>query len=93
MIGIAPVLDNSVTKAIINIAEQSGMSYQREVMGGTTSTNADVIALTKGGIKSGLISIPLRNMHTDIETVKISDIVSVCDMLEKYILSGGAMNA
>ena len=93
MIGISPVLDNSVTKAIINIAEQSGMSYQREVMGGTTSTNADVIALTKGGIKSGLISIPLRNMHTDIETVKISDIVSVCDMLEKYILSGGAMNA
>lgn len=93
MIGISPVLNGDITKAITNIAEQNSIPYQREVMGGTTGTNADVITLTKGGIKSGLISIPLRNMHTDIETVKLSDMLSVCDMLEQYILSGGALNA
>lgn len=92
MIGISPILSSDITKSIIDIAKENGIKHQREVMGGTTGTNADVITLTKSGIKSGLISIPLRNMHTDIETVKISDMLSVCDMLEKYILSGGAKN-
>ena len=61
-------------------------------MGGRTSTNADVISISKSGVKTGLISIPLRNMHTPNEVVDIEDICSVCDILEKYIMSGGVKN-
>ena len=93
MIGISPVLNRDITDKLILLASDNDIPYQNEVMGGRTSTNADVISIGGGGIPSGLISIPLRNMHTDVETVRLCDIISVVDLLEKYILSGGQKNA
>lgn len=93
MIGISPVLNRTVTNGLILAAKENGIPYQSEVMGGRTSTNADIISVTKSGVKCGLVSIPLRNMHTDCEVLDLSDLLSVCDILEKYITSGGAMNA
>lgn len=93
MVGISPVLDNKITKKLIETAKNNTILYQPEVMGGRTSTNADVISITKSGVKTGLISVPLRNMHTNCEVLDINDILSVCDILENYIMSGGVMNA
>ena len=89
MIGISPVIDREISSKLVSIAKDNSIPYQTEVMGGNTSTNADVISLTKSGIRTGLVSVPLRNMHTDVEVLQIRDLVSVCDMLERYILSGG----
>jgi len=93
MIGMSPVLNRDITDKLILLASDNAIPYQNEVMGGKTSTNADAVSICGGGIPSGLISIPLRNMHTDVETVKLDDIISVADLLEKYILSGGLKNA
>lgn len=93
MIGMSPVLNRDITDKLILLASDNAIPYQNEVMGGKTSTNADAVSICGGGIPSGLISIPLRNMHTDVETVKLDDIISVADLLEKYILSGGVKNA
>lgn len=92
MIGMSPVLYKNISKKLIDLAEKNNIPYQTEVMGETTSTNADVISVSKNGVKCGLVSIPLRNMHTDVEVLDICDIKSVCDLLEQYILSGGVMN-
>ena len=92
MIGISPVLCREISNKLTFIAKDNSIKYQTEVMGGRTSTNADVISVSKSGIKTGLISIPLRNMHTPNEVVDIDDIISVCDILEKYIMSGGVKN-
>ncbi len=92
MIGISPVLNRSISNKLINIAKCNEIKYQTEVMGGKTSTNADVISITKGGVKTGLVSIPLRNMHTDCEVLDLTDIESVCDILEQYIMAGGVKN-
>ena len=93
MIGISPCLCRSISDKLLAAAKENDIKYQTEVMGGKTSTNADVISVIKGGVKTGLISIPLRNMHTDCEILDIKDIKSVCDILEKYIMSGGVKNA
>ncbi|MBR5473539.1 MAG: M42 family peptidase [Clostridia bacterium] len=90
MIGISPVLDKQISKKLIAIAKDNNMPYQTEVMGGRTGTNGDVISISKSGVKTGLVSIPLRNMHTDVEIIDIKDIENVCDLLEKYILGGNA---
>ncbi len=92
MIGISPVLSKSISNKLLAIANNNKIKYQTEVMGGRTSTNADVISLNKDGVSTGLISIPLRNMHTDCEILDIADINSVCDILENYILLGGVKN-
>lgn len=90
MIGFSPVLDGQISRRLAETAEKEKLPFQREVMGGRTGTNADVISLTGSGVPTGLVSIPLRNMHTAVETVEPDDIEAVCTLLERWILSGGA---
>ena len=86
MIGVSPTLDSGVTDRLFAAARDNGIKYQTEVMSGRTGTNGDVISVSRSGVKTGLVSIPLRNMHTDCEIVDIDDLLSVCDILENYIL-------
>lgn len=92
MIGFAPTLDGKISNKLTNIAKESGVKYQTEVMGGRTGTNADVIGVSGSGVKTCTVSIPLRNMHTEVEVLSISDLNSVCGLLCAYILSGGVQN-
>ena len=62
-------------------------------MGEGTGTNADVIAVTRGGIKCGLVSIPIKYMHTGVEVVCESDIINTAKLLEQFVENGGAYNA
>ncbi len=89
MIGIAPTLDSEISKKLISICEDKNIPHTAEVMGGKTGTNADMISVNKEGVRTGVLSIPLRNMHTDTEVVDLKDLQSVCDLLCEYILSGG----
>lgn len=93
MIGVSPVLDREISNKLISLAKENNIPYQTEVMAGRTGTNGDVISLNKSGVRTGLVSIPERNMHTEVEVVDIKDIESVCDILEQYILKGGVKNA
>ncbi len=90
MIGMSPILDKAISKKLVLIAKENNMPYQTEVMGGRTGTNGDAVSVSKSGVKTGLVSIPLRNMHSDVEIIDINDIENVCDLLEKYILGGNA---
>ncbi len=90
MIGMSPVLDKNMSKKLVSIAKENNLDFQTEVMGSRTGTNGDVISVSKSGVKTGLVSIPLRNMHTDVEIIDIKDIENVCNLLEKYILGGNA---
>ena len=92
MIGVSPVLCREISDKLFNIAKEKGILHQAEIMGGKTGTDGDVISTTQNGVKTGLVSIPLRNMHTDVELLDIKDIESICDILEQYILSGGVSN-
>ena len=87
MIGVSPILSSEVTEALKRSAEENGIPYQTEVMGGATSTNADVISVSRGGVKTGLVSIPLRNMHTPVEIIDTADVEKTAELLAKYILS------
>ncbi len=92
MVGISPVLSKNIGEKLNEIAYNSSIPYQSEIMGGRTGTDGDVISISGAGVKTGLISVPLRNMHTDCEIVDMKDVLSVCDILEKYILEGGLLN-
>ncbi len=90
MICLSPILDKSFSDKLVNTAKENNIPYQLEVVGGATGTNGDVISISKSGVKTSVVSIPLRNMHSDVELVSLCDLVSVCDIIEQYILKGGA---
>lgn len=56
-------------------------------MGGKTSTNADAIGMVEYGIKSGLLSIPLRYMHSSSEVIDLNDLENTAKLLAFYILN------
>ena len=93
LIGVSPILNKKIGDKLIAVAKEKNLPYQIEVMGGTTGTDSDAITVTKSGVPCGLVSIPERNMHTPCEVVDLKDIENICDILEQYILSGGALNA
>lgn len=85
MIGVSPTLDRNISDMFIKCAEANKINYQLEIMNGRTGTDADVITLTQSGIKCGLLSIPLKYMHTPVEVADLNDIESVADIIAQYI--------
>ena len=92
MIGISPALDKQISAKLIKTAEENNIPYQIEAMGAHSGTNADMVSVSREGVRTCTLSIPLRNMHTDVEVLDLKDLDSVCDLIYKYILSGGIMN-
>ena len=84
MIGISPVLDKEVMERLKNIAAEKKIPVQYEVMGGDTGTDADEISISCGGIRTGLISIPLKYMHTPVEVVDTEDIKAVGQLMAEF---------
>lgn len=90
MIGFAPALSKEISGNLIKIAKKQDIPYQYEIMGGKTGTNADHISITKSGIKTGLVSIPLRYMHSPVEIINLKDIKNTAKLLASYIKKGGS---
>ena len=86
MIGIAPTLDYDLSQRLQKIAESKNIPHQLEIMGGLTSTDADKICVARGGVKTGLCSIPLKYMHSPIEVVDLCDIDSAAKILENFVM-------
>lgn len=89
LIGVAASLDRVISDTLIRLAEEQQIPYQIEAMGGSTGTNADPIAVSRGGVPTGLLSIPQRNMHTGVEVIDRSDVESTARLLAAYLRSGG----
>lgn len=61
------------------------MPYKLDVMGGSTGTNCDEIAMTRAGVPTALISIPLRYMHTQVEVIDLQDVENTARLMAEYI--------
>ncbi len=92
MIGISPVLNKAMTNKLIALAKEKNIPYQLEPLSGSTGTNADHISVSKSGVKTALISIPERYMHTQAEVISLSDIKATAGLIYEYIMCGGAFN-
>lgn len=88
MLGIAPTLSHTLTVIMQKIIEKRGIAYQTEVVGGKTGTDADAIGIVCSGVPAVLLSIPLKYMHTPVETVDVRDICAVGECMAAFIEEG-----
>lgn len=93
MIGFAPSLDYAMSKKLETIAKRENIPYQPEVMGGKTGTNCDDIQVAGKGVKTALLSVPLRNMHTACEVCDLKDIENTARLMAEYIAERSKENA
>ncbi len=85
-IGISPTLDKDFTKELIAVCKDNDIPYQHDVMGGRTGTNADSINITGRGVKTTVLSVPLRYMHTGSEIISLDDIENTAKLIAAYLL-------
>ena len=93
-IGISPTLDKALTKELKDICMDKNIPYQHDVMGCGTGTNADSINNTGRGIKTALLSVPLKYMHTGCEVISTEDIENTAKLLAEFLIKkDGECNA
>ncbi|MBP5582292.1 MAG: M20/M25/M40 family metallo-hydrolase [Ruminococcus sp.] len=85
MIGISPSLSREISDGLINSAIAADIPFQREIMSGLTGTNADRFSVNRCGAKACTVSIPLRNMHTPVEVIDLTDVEQTAKLLAAYI--------
>jgi len=74
---IGPAVQNNLLKLLLKVADRNKIPYQLEAVSRNTGTDTDAFAFSNGGVVSALISLPLRYMHTTVETAHINDIENV----------------
>ena len=76
-----------VVERLMEVAEQESIPLQHEASSRFSGTDTDVIFHTKTGIPSALISIPMRYMHSTIETVDLSDVEHAVRLMTAFARS------
>lgn len=69
------------------VAKSKKIPLQHEAMSNTSGTDTDAIFWTRGGIASGLISLPNRYMHSPVEVVSLKDLEFIPQLLAGFALS------
>lgn len=84
---VGPNIHPVLSDKFINHLKSSSIAYEIEVEGGNTGTDAWSIQTTRQGIPTMLLSLPLKYMHTPIETLCIDDCIKTSDALGGFLQS------
>jgi len=76
-----------VVKRLIDTATRAKLPVQHEASSRFTGTDTDKIFLSRQGVPSALVSLPLRCMHSVVETAHLDDIRHTIDLLTAFVLS------
>jgi endoglucanase len=69
-----PSIHPDVFELLHDTAEAEGIPFVIEASRGNTWTDADAVYLSRAGVATGLVSVPLRYMHSPIETLDLEDL-------------------
>ena len=92
MICISSILNKEMSKSLESVAKNKNIPYQLEPIAGRTGTNADHISISGKGVKTAVVSIPQRYMHTQNEVIFVADVDNTAKLITEYIKCGGAFN-
>jgi putative aminopeptidase FrvX len=81
LISRGPNINPVLFDQMIDLAKENEVPYQVTGAPGGTGTDANAIQLTRGGVATGLVSIPNRYMHSPCEVVSLSDMENIIDLL------------
>ncbi|HEY1457792.1 MAG TPA: M42 family metallopeptidase [Solirubrobacteraceae bacterium] len=79
-LGSGPVLSRGgplhpgLFELLYETAERHGIPFTVEAIARNTGTDADAVHLSRGGVPTALVSVPLRYMHSPVELVALSDV-------------------
>lgn len=92
-LGGGPVLSRGASNSpvvfdmLVDIAEREGIPYSVQITPRYTGTDADEIHVARGGIATGVVSIPNRYMHSPNEMVELADVENTARLIAAFVRS------
>ena len=81
-----PAVQNNLLKLLIKSAKSNKIPYQLMAASRCTGTDTDAFAYSNDGVASALISLPLKYMHTTVETVHKKDVENCIKLIYGSVL-------
>ena len=86
VITYGPAVQNNLRDMIIRVAQEKEIPFQRASATRATGTDTDAFAYSYDGVASALISLPLKYMHTTVETVHKTDVENVSKLMYEFLV-------
>ena len=86
VITYGPAVQNNVRDMIIRVAQEKEIPFQRASASRATGTDTDAFAYSNEGVAAALISLPLKYMHTTVETVHKDDVENVSKLIYEFLM-------
>ncbi len=96
VIDVGPNMNRRMSDALIAYCCEKEIPYKIEVDPKSSGTDAWPIQIAREGVCTGVLSVPIRYMHSPVETVKLSDAETVVRLLTGFIsdyFEGGVLHA
>lgn len=85
VLAVGPNIHPMLGKKLQDVAKKYHIAFAQEVTNGPTGTDASEIQVTRGGIPCVLVSIPLKYMHTTVETIKTGTVTEAGRLMAMFI--------
>ncbi len=92
-VGIGPNCTRWMARRLLDTAELEGICVQKEVMEGSSGTNGWTMQICNEGVATAVVGIPLKYMHTPVETVDQNDIEDTARLLATFAAGLGKEGA
>jgi len=82
-----PNMNHRVVDRLQSVASESRIDYQPAALGRAASNDSNALQVTRGGVATGLVSLPNRYMHSAVETICLDDLENAADLLAQFLNS------
>ncbi|MHB1837824.1 MAG: M42 family metallopeptidase [Solirubrobacteraceae bacterium] len=89
-LGSGPVISRGsslhplISELLYETAEEQGLPFTVESLGRSTGTDADAFHASRAGVPTGLVSVPMRYMHSPVELVSLPDIENAAKLIAAF---------
>ena len=81
-----PAVQNNLLDMIFEVASNKKIAVQKAATSRSTGTDTDAFAYSNSGVASALISLPLKYMHTTVETAHKKDVKNVIKLIYEFLI-------
>ncbi len=84
-VGIGPNMTRWMTERMLAKAREKEIPFQYDVMAGATGTNGWDMQIAREGIATHVLSLPLKYMHSPVETLDLEDMENVAALIAAFV--------
>jgi endoglucanase len=75
------IINHALFELLFEAATAEKIAFTVEASGRGTGTDADAVHLSRGGVPTALVSIPIRYMHSPVELVQLDDVQATARLI------------